>query len=242
MGKHWEWANTVRGHANGDLQELNDLLAGCSLLTSEDDNWKWSLHSNGVFKVKTLFDALDKHLLGVSPNLNSFYWLSSISKKINVFDWRLSLDKIATRVNLLKLGVSLDNNKCPFCDRIQEDRDHLFVTCSYIVPLWRSYLAWWGLSCPLPNGLNNILNGANFNTGSANSNKAAFASRYVLLWLIWKWRNKLVHCQPERRQSILKEDVMISLGIMIHLWFKSRSKWFDGDFETWKTCPRALIL
>ncbi|XP_071727368.1 uncharacterized protein [Rutidosis leptorrhynchoides] len=49
-------------------------------------------------------------------------------------------------------------------------------------------------------------------------------TRYVLLWRIWKWKNKVVHSPLESRNIILNEDIMESLKSLSFLWLSNRKK------------------
>nr|GEV37103.1 RNA-directed DNA polymerase, eukaryota [Tanacetum cinerariifolium] len=53
-------------------------------------------------------------------------WIKSIPIKINIFAWKLCLDRLPTRVNLAKRNVAVASLLCPLCDSGREDAAHLF--------------------------------------------------------------------------------------------------------------------
>ena len=45
--------------------------------------------------------------------------------------WRADLNRLPTRVELVKRGIQVDNNLCPLCDADQETSTHLFTGCLF---------------------------------------------------------------------------------------------------------------
>jgi len=56
-------------------------------------------------------------------------WSLNISTKATVCAWRLLLDKLPTRANLIKRGLQIRNMWCPLCQEGVETTQHLFTTC-----------------------------------------------------------------------------------------------------------------
>nr|GEV25484.1 hypothetical protein [Tanacetum cinerariifolium] len=56
-------------------------------------------------------------------------WIKSIPIKINIFAWKLCLDRLPTRVNLAKRNVAVASLLCPLCDSGMQDAAHLFFRC-----------------------------------------------------------------------------------------------------------------
>ncbi|XP_071712458.1 uncharacterized protein [Rutidosis leptorrhynchoides] len=163
-------------------------------------------------------------------------------KKLNIFIWRLHLNKIPTLSNLADRGVIVNNDQCIFFQSVIEDIDHLFTTCCYTTPLWRSFNNWWGLNNETPSGVNNVISGRNFQIGSDALKLMCLTSIYVLLWSIWKWRNKVVHSPAQWRSVILNEDILVSEKLLAHLWISNRKKRWSISLEEWKQDPGASRL
>ena len=49
--------------------------------------------------------------------------------KVNVFMWRLRLDKLPTLVNMDRKGIEVASLLCPVCNEHVESVDHLFFLC-----------------------------------------------------------------------------------------------------------------
>nr|GEV66192.1 RNA-directed DNA polymerase, eukaryota [Tanacetum cinerariifolium] len=53
-------------------------------------------------------------------------WVKFIPIKINIFAWRVRLDRLPTRCNLLNRGVITESSLCPLCSLVPEDSLHVF--------------------------------------------------------------------------------------------------------------------
>ncbi|GJS32921.1 RNA-directed DNA polymerase, eukaryota [Tanacetum coccineum] len=70
-------------------------------------------------------------------------WIKSIPIKVNVFAWKLYLDRLPTRSNLSRRNVSLPSLACPLCDHVLEDSSHLFFGCSVAKDIQKLICRWW---------------------------------------------------------------------------------------------------
>nr|GEY36352.1 RNA-directed DNA polymerase, eukaryota [Tanacetum cinerariifolium] len=69
------------------------------VLSDIDDRWIWDLNGEEVFRVKDARDLLDEALL---PKDNvATRWIKTVPIKVNIFAWKMSLDRILTRSNLV---------------------------------------------------------------------------------------------------------------------------------------------
>nr|GEW74325.1 RNA-directed DNA polymerase, eukaryota [Tanacetum cinerariifolium] len=69
------------------------------------DRWICDLNGEGVFRVKEIRSILDDLLLPSSSE--STRWVKFIPIKINIFAWRVWLDRLPTRCNLLNRGSAV---------------------------------------------------------------------------------------------------------------------------------------
>ncbi|GKF34181.1 RNA-directed DNA polymerase, eukaryota [Tanacetum coccineum] len=49
--------------------------------------------------------------------------------KVNVLAWKISMDRLPTRVNLHRRGVQVSPISCPICCEALENLDHLLFCC-----------------------------------------------------------------------------------------------------------------
>lgn len=57
-------------------------------------------------------------------------WSKEVPTKINIFSWKLSLDRLPTRVVLDRRGIYFPRLLCPICEGIVESSSRLFFYCS----------------------------------------------------------------------------------------------------------------
>ncbi|GJY33404.1 RNA-directed DNA polymerase, eukaryota [Tanacetum coccineum] len=125
----------VRGGVEASqLAQLNDILGSVSVSNSED-RWVWDMNGDGVFRVKDVRNLLDETFLPKSDSPTR--WVRSIPIKINIFAWKVSLDRLPTRVNLVHRGVLVSPISCPIGCTDQEDSNHILFRCDMAVGVTR---------------------------------------------------------------------------------------------------------
>ncbi|GJS39839.1 RNA-directed DNA polymerase, eukaryota [Tanacetum coccineum] len=135
----------VRGGAEAQqLVHLLDLL-GPVILSNTEDRWVWDMNGDGVFRVKDVRNLMDETFL---PNdANPTRWIKSVPIKINVFDWKVYLDRLTTHSNLTSRGVAVSSLSCPICNAAHEDTAHLLFSCRLATDVVRLVCRWWNLVC-----------------------------------------------------------------------------------------------
>ncbi|GJR07921.1 RNA-directed DNA polymerase, eukaryota [Tanacetum coccineum] len=89
-------SSSFRRHVRGGVesQQLDQLsiLLDTVILSNMDDRWFWDLNGDGVFQVKDVRSMLDEAFL---PKMEvPTRWIKSILIKVNVFAWKLYLDRL----------------------------------------------------------------------------------------------------------------------------------------------------
>ncbi|GKD84551.1 retrovirus-related pol polyprotein from transposon TNT 1-94 [Tanacetum coccineum] len=116
------------------------------VLADSNDRWIWLLDSSGEFSVKSARSHIDDILL---PTVSSSTrWVNVVPIKINIFAWKMSLDKLPTRLNLSLRGIEIPSIICPICSSARESGSHLFFGCNMARLLLRKVTRWWELEYP----------------------------------------------------------------------------------------------
>ncbi|GKF56860.1 RNA-directed DNA polymerase, eukaryota, partial [Tanacetum coccineum] len=102
------------------------------------------MNGEGIFNVKDARQFLDDFFLPKAPVATR--WIKSIPIKVNIFAWKLHLDRLPTRVNLARRGVQVLSSSCPVCNTDQEDVPHLFFLCDVAKDVSRLICRWWNVS------------------------------------------------------------------------------------------------
>ncbi|GJY55011.1 RNA-directed DNA polymerase, eukaryota [Tanacetum coccineum] len=115
-----------------------------TLLSNMEDRWVWDLNGESVFRVKDVRILLDECFLPKAPIASR--WVKYVPIKINVFAWKVFLDRLPTRSNLQHRGVLVSDLLCPLCSSAQEDSYHLFFSCRLVTDIVRLVCRWWNVS------------------------------------------------------------------------------------------------
>ncbi|GKD35771.1 RNA-directed DNA polymerase, eukaryota, partial [Tanacetum coccineum] len=98
----------------------------------------------GVFYVKDVRNLLDDVFLPKAPIATR--WIKYVPIKLNVFAWKVHLNRLPTRVNLQHRGVLVSDPSCPICHSEDEDLAHLFFRCSLVTDIVRLVCRWWNIA------------------------------------------------------------------------------------------------
>ncbi|KAE8658820.1 VQ motif-containing family protein [Hibiscus syriacus] len=77
--------------------------------------------------------------------------------KHSIILWMAVLDRLPTRVRLMRMGLVIENDRCLFCDLVPETRNHILFECDNAKSLWKSLFCSVELSKSKPLGRAQIL-------------------------------------------------------------------------------------
>ncbi|GJT49455.1 ALP1-like protein [Tanacetum coccineum] len=101
------------------------------------------MNGEGEFCVKDVRNLLDATFL---PKADSpTRWIKTIPIKVNIFAWKVSLDRLPTRSNLARRGVLVPSSSCLICNVSDEDLAHLLFRCDLAIEVTRLVYRWWNL-------------------------------------------------------------------------------------------------
>ncbi|GKD79600.1 RNA-directed DNA polymerase, eukaryota, partial [Tanacetum coccineum] len=154
------WKNILASKKNGELGVLSFFALNRALL------FKWGVSSPmtlpyglSSFRIAPrggieedqfrLLRASVAHIL--LPRINDRWadaptrWVKVVPIKINIFGWRVCLDKLPTRLNLSLRGVDVPSILCPLCSIAVESSSHLLFSCQLARSLMLNVARWWEL-------------------------------------------------------------------------------------------------
>ncbi|XP_076941406.1 uncharacterized protein LOC143610952 [Bidens hawaiensis] len=129
MVLHEDWRiETTSVETISEMQDVQNLLSKV-VLSEAKDKWVWEADSGGIFSVTSV-----KSLLNRGRNLqknNEMRWVSWVPIKVNVLMWRIEMERIPTRLALVRRNIRIQDTLCPLCDAVTESAGHLFIDCSF---------------------------------------------------------------------------------------------------------------
>ncbi|GJY60414.1 RNA-directed DNA polymerase, eukaryota, reverse transcriptase zinc-binding domain protein [Tanacetum coccineum] len=200
-----DWSTALRRQPRGGAEScqfsmLQSVIRDV-ILSDEQDSWQWSLDDSVGFSVSSVRSLIDAHILDVSSTATR--WNPCIPIKVNVFLWRLLLNKLPSRVNLDRKDIDVVLILCLICQLDVKTANHIFFTCEIAKELWALMARWWELDIPF---CVNISEWFDWLDSLHLSNKAWLFLDGVggmLLWSIWSFRNRLVFSNPSLTKAEL---------------------------------------
>ena len=233
-----DWNNVLRRNPRGGVEssQFDDMKALISNVELSDnkDGWKWALNSTG-FSVASARKYVDEHIL--QGGLSSTRWNKSVPIKVNVFRWRLSMNKLPTMVNLDRKGIDVGSLLCPVCSEYVENGDHLFFSCGMAHDLWELLARWCDLDI---SGVSNFAEWISW----LDACQMTKTSRYILggiadtmLWSIWNFRNALLFSTSKPKKATFWDSIVYQS----FLWISSRNPKLSFSWVGWLDNPIVNI-
>lgn len=126
------------------FEELNRYLGNFQPMPNLDDKCIWKASLDGMFTVKSAYD------LQLTPNQQANkevfkkLWSLKVPSNIQAFSWRVFLDRIQTKANLMRRNIIQPDAAClcAFCSKMEENLSHLLFSCNFSWRVWMSCFQW----------------------------------------------------------------------------------------------------
>nr|GEV26566.1 RNA-directed DNA polymerase, eukaryota [Tanacetum cinerariifolium] len=226
--------NTRGGVEQAQFNTMTELMATVNLVT-QADRYVWTLNGFGEYSMASMRKILDD--FRAPTTCSPTRWVQCVPIKINVFAWKVKMDVLPTRFNISRRGMDIDYMSCSLCDNGVESSNHMFFSCSLVRHLYRKISAWWDVpfrdvhsymewlewlvTMRLSSKLKDILEGVFF----------------VLWWLIWSFRNKVLFDTKKPQKATLFDDI----ASISFYWCKIRCK-ASFSWNDWFKNPYLIIV
>ncbi|GKV26629.1 hypothetical protein SLEP1_g35894 [Rubroshorea leprosula] len=152
----WEWnlrwrRNLFEWEAK-EAMELQSKIRDVKTSQGSPDRWELIHDKDGQYTTKSANRLLTKEESEANRSTTfTRVWNSILPSKILAFNWQLLLDRIPTKMNLLRRGIIKDTGegKCGICNEEEEDTTHMFLKCKMARWLWMACAKWWGINVTL---------------------------------------------------------------------------------------------
>ncbi|GJY76620.1 reverse transcriptase domain-containing protein [Tanacetum coccineum] len=118
--------------------------------------WRWRMFSSPntlwVNTIKALHGqdgGLDNKGCNFNGTWSRIVGDNILLRKVNIFFWRLSLDRLPHRLNLSACGIEIPTTSCSSCNGNVKSTDHIFFACDLVKDVWSLVCKWCDLFIPL---------------------------------------------------------------------------------------------
>jgi hypothetical protein len=226
MVGNWAWSERLSYDEVGQLAELQNLLINVQLQPERRDRWRWIPGTIGQFSVNSSYKLLLQAVNVVSVESSVLeaiqnMWKNDVPTKVNIFGWRLLLDKLPTREALHHRGIMSNSQElyCTFCFHQVEDAAHLFFLCPFASYIWEAIFKWIGKSINPTQVGRNHFNSFGALIKSRHSKRVRHLIWLATTWCIWRLRNKIVFNGGVPNVSQLVDEIKYYSWA----WFRGRS-------------------
>jgi hypothetical protein len=242
-GEAWKWRRRLFAWEEGLVLECVERVSSCILQVGMVDRWVWKLHTSQCYTVKSAYSFLTASDTNLNEGFDSFLWLKAVPLKVNLFVWRLFLNRLPTKDNLFRRGaIDAAQLSCAALCGDLEDRDHLFFRCGVYGRIWLLISKWLGFESAFnATPSTHAYQFCGLGDFSKNS-RTVFAILWIsVLFVVWKDRNNRIFQNRSDQIETLAEKVKLQT----FWWLKSHYTLFDFDYSFWRLnplcCMQALL-
>ena len=164
-------------------------------------------------------------------------WSSTIPLKTSIFLWRAAQDRLPTKMELEKRGISMSTTVCPLCEDASETADHLLAQCRFAKEVFMWVFKWSSLDIGKCNSVVEILKFAAEWGNCPKKKKIKLGVIYGALWSIWLTRNDR-NFKNAKVNAARTADGIISL---VFGWMKNRGKLGKCNWVGWNHNPFLIL-
>ncbi|KAL5141585.1 hypothetical protein HKD37_09G024901 [Glycine soja] len=168
----------------------------------------WKANRSGIYSTKSAYKLLKTTTPIMEANILKIVWNLNVPPRAAIFSWRLILDRLPTRGNLLRRNVQMQDTSCPLCGNAQEEMVGPIASspAAHFIQFYEGYAV-----------------------GQNQSHR--YGWWVALTNSIWKHRNHVVfegnHFQPSK---VMDDALFLNWS-----WLKTREKHFSFSFNQWSS-------
>ncbi|GKU87124.1 hypothetical protein SLEP1_g1573 [Rubroshorea leprosula] len=199
-----EWMRALFDWEREEAAELQQKIDSMQIYKDIPYTWKWEHSKEGNYSTKSAYKLLTNEINGLdAAPIHKRVWNPIIPSKISAFNWQLLQDRIPTKSNLQKRGITieLDDGICALCEEEVEDSNHLFPRCKVAKWLWKACGKWWGTSVNLENDCWKTFEQFGAWAKEKRVKEGWDCIWNVVVWTIWLARNQKIFQETDISKS-----------------------------------------
>lgn len=163
-----------------------------------EDSWRWKGLNGNKFTVKGAYAEIEKRRNEANREHNlatsvGGLWKTLAPFKAQIMAWRLLLDRLPTRDNLLKRNMIISSMaSCNCCNAEMETAENLFLACSESRKLWNQMTDWVGVAWAAPKQVGAHREAFSNLLGRGKLKRKLGGLWTCVVWVLWKWRNAVL--------------------------------------------------
>ncbi|PWA46631.1 RNA-directed DNA polymerase, eukaryota [Artemisia annua] len=175
-------------------------------MSGDERRWVWSGDGTRVFTVASGRSIIDTGTLVIDNTPTR--WSKDVPIKINVFIWKLLLDKLPTRDNLEEKGLDVPSSLCGVCDHVTESSSHVFLSCQVAMEIWRQFGRWWDLDIPHLSSMKDLLEWVDNLKISKIQRMGLYNVVITAAWSIWRFRNETIFGVNKPKKALIFDFIV----------------------------------
>lgn len=144
-------------------------------------------------------------------------WKSIAPSKVVIFGWRLLLDSLPLRAQLLRRNLihSEEEACCPLCQQHCEACHHLFMSCVFAQSVWVCISSWLGVELDLSLSVEEFFHRCGQLCKGKKSKQTKHMFWLTTCWSIWLERNEL---SLKTRRRMWNRSVLNRIKCLTWTW------------------------
>nr|GEV84740.1 cysteine-rich receptor-like protein kinase [Tanacetum cinerariifolium] len=152
-------------------------------------------------------------------------WLKKVPAKVKIFIWRMLVNKLPTRMNLITRGINVQSNQCGIGDTWDEMINHLILHCDLARDMWALVRRWWSLDFPFVLTIRELMLWVDDTRLHTLAKKVLHPVVETTALSIWNFRNQNVFHEGKPKKALLFDNyIPWSSHLLRHEKSKSNGK------------------
>ncbi|XP_021994946.1 uncharacterized protein LOC110891548 [Helianthus annuus] len=158
-----------------------------------------------------------------------FSWSKWVPNKCNIFMWRAFIDRLPTKMSLLRRNILVDNQACVWCESSDETVEHILTGCGISTGVWNAITSWCRILGSFIFHVKDLVNLHDYSGASGNRKFVIHGIIIIACWRMWRARNEKVFSNKDPNVV----EMVVDIKSLSFLWYKHRFKHGVVDWDRW---------